>query len=208
MAVDLKQLGKLLALTRSSEPQEAQRAEEVFTNLFFKWCDEQGLEEQVGFARVGDATDLNKAFLEVVSSVTSARVLQLNAFDLCLVGKLPECKAVVWWFENMLPEVATTARRSANTDQDAFQLGALRGIADELSIGASPHPAKTVVATAVAPLDTPPPTEPAAEGIAAPSEPVPVKIPTPKEQGAMRDGFAFGRKLAVRALAKCPHRLR
>lgn len=205
MAVDLKQLGKLLALTRSTEPAEAMRAEEIFTNLFFKWCDEQGIEEHVGFARVGDASDVNKAFVETVASVTKARVLQLNAFDLCLVGLLPECKAVVWWFENVLPEVLTTAKRSANADQEAYQLGALRGIADELHAKGTGPVNKTVSAAAVAPLEKP---ATAVESAAVPSEPVAVKVPSPKEQSAMREGHAFGRKLAVRALAKCPHRLR
>lgn len=205
MAVDLKQLGKLLALTRSSEPAEALRAEEVFTNLFFRWCDEQGLEEQVGFARVGDASDINKAFVETVASVTKARVLQLNAFDLCLVGQLPECKAVAWWFENVLPEVVTTARRSANSDQEAFQLGAFRGIADELHARRTGIVDKVVSAAAVASVNKAPPS---AEAPTAPAEQTPVKVPTQKEQSAMREGLAFGRKLAVRSLAKCPHPLR
>lgn len=205
MAVDLKQLGKLLALTRSAEPQEAARAEEVFTNLFFRWCDEQGLEEHVGFARVGDASDTNMAFVETVASVTKARVLQLNAFDLCLVGLLPECRAVAWWFENVLPEVLTTAKRSANADQEAFQLGAFRGIADELRARRVGPVTKAVSAAAVESVNK---AAPPAETAAAPAEQAPVKVPTQKEQSAMREGLAFGRKLAVRSLAKCPHPLR
>lgn len=204
MAVDLRQLGKLLALTRSGEPQEALRAEEVFTSLFFKWCDEQGLPAHVGFVRIGDTTDLGLAFLEVISTPTGARVLQLNAFDLCAVGSLPECQALAWWFENVLPEVVETSHKSAYGDREAFQLGACRGIHDELRTR-SPFPGVKPVrpAAGVSKAAVEEPT--GAPAVAPPTEPV--KLPSVKEQTAIQAGLLFGRKLVQRSLNRCPYPL-
>ena len=207
MATDLKLLGKLLALTRSAEGEEALRAEEVFTNLFFKWCDEQGLREDVGFARIGDASDVGKLFLDSIAGHTEARVLQLNAFDLCVVGTLPTCRALAWWFENALPEIVETSQKSAYAEREFFQLGACHGLRDELLSKRPPVVMKAAPTAAVAPA----PTE-AADGAApvdappAPSEAP--KMPNLKEQTAIRAGHLFGRKLVQRTTARCPYPLR
>lgn len=204
MAVDLQQLGKLLALTRSSEPEEALRAEEVFTRLFFRWCDEQGLPENVGFARIGDASDTNLLFLETLALQTGSRILQLNTYDLCAVGTLADCRWLSWWFDNVLPQVVETSRKSAYAERDAFQVGAFIGIRAELMGRRTEEIQKHVPLAAVVPQPTKQVTGAPIDAARATTAPPPPVEASAKQQSATRAGVLFGRNLARKVWARCP----
>lgn len=208
MAVDMRVLGKLLALTRSTAPQEALRAEEVFTTLFFKWCDEQGLPENVGFVRIGDTSKLGKVFLETLADYNGARILELNVFDLCAVGTLEDCKSLAWWFENGLPEIIETSEKSAYAEREAFQYGACRGMGDELLKRQPTAVPKSVAHISMPPAAAPAEVSPQPAADTTPTEGAAVRLPNSKEQSAMSAGHMFGRKLVQRLTATCPHPLR
>jgi len=204
MAVDLPQLGKLLALTHSDQVEEAARAEELFTRFFFRWCTEQGFPANVGLARLGEPTHYTVLFAETLARFTNARVLRLSDLDLAVVGTLPECTWFDYWFEHAIPEITTVARRSAATDMERFQIGALRGIYETLRTrrGEITPPEKVridVPKKASLPMETNP-----AENVDT-SERPPAPEPQPfMVTQAVVDGENFGAHLARRLMTLKP----
>lgn len=202
MAVDLRMLGKLLALSRSDEPAEAALALSRFTTALNRWCSDNNLPVNVGYVTLAEPSNAACKLAEALAGHCEVRVLALEPFELIAVGPEIDCRWIYWWFAHTYPEIEKTARRANFRERHLFMHGAIMGI--EQAITRRAHsPKKSEDRRGV---EKPQPIT-ALDEQGEPVKAAPPEPPPPLSQpqrSTMNDGMAFGMGLAAKLMQRMP----
>lgn len=204
MAMDIRVLGKLLALTRSPEPAEAAEARKRFDILLEKWCREAGFPGDAGYVTLEEPTDYAVALAEILGAVVDTKLLALQPFELIAVGQEPAARWIWWWFRHTHDPIERAASRANYKERHLYAKGAFEGIKSELAsyIGMRELPLRPINESQIKPA----PTEAAAEPAAPAETPPPPKpmVLNSRQTSVAREGLNFGRKLARQLLSQKP----
>lgn len=203
MPVDVDLMGKLLALSRSDEPAEAELALSRFSSALNRWCREQGIPAGSGYVTLDEPSAERVLLAEVVGAVCDVRILLLEPYEMIAVGPEQECRWVWWWFRNAFGPLERTASRANFRERHAYMRGAILGIEQELSAYMKvPELDLRKVEKAERPAQ---PMDPTASGEPAPAKEPAASAPkplTPPQRSAVNDGMNYGRQLARELLTK------
>jgi hypothetical protein len=201
MAMDIRVLGKLLALSHSPAPAEAAEARKRFDILLEKWTREAGLPEDAGYVTLEEPTEYAVALAEILGAVVDTKILALAPFELIAVAREPAARWLWWWFRNTHDPIEKAASRANYKERHLYAKGAFEGIKSELAsyVGVRELPRRAVNESQIKPPPDAAPVTPAER-----AEPPKPMVLNARQNSVARDGINFGRKLARQLLSQRP----